>query len=232
MSKRIAIIPARGGSKRLPRKNILPVNGTPMISFPIASAKESNLFDMVIVSTDDSEIAEVASKSGADVFWRDSKLASDDSPIVDVCLDVLDRDECVQVSEFCCLYATAIFVTPEDLVCSYELFAQPNTSCVMGVSAFSCNPLLALKPDDSGFLKRMWPTRDRKVLGFDPYRLPTMYVSNGSLYWISKNDLVEHQTFYTPELVGYELDTVDIDTPADYESALAVDERKWGDFCS
>ena len=86
--KPIAIIPARGGSKRLPRKNILPLDGKPLIAHIVSTAIESNVFDKVIVSTEDKEIAGIAQKYGADIFYRDVTLAQDTSTVVEVCLDV------------------------------------------------------------------------------------------------------------------------------------------------
>ncbi|MGM0562398.1 MAG: cytidylyltransferase domain-containing protein, partial [Pseudomonadota bacterium] len=84
----VAIIPARGGSKRLPRKNILPLGGRPMIAHPISLVRESGLFERVVVSTEDTEIAEIAKEFGAEVFERSDELATDKATVVQVCLDV------------------------------------------------------------------------------------------------------------------------------------------------
>ena len=95
----IAIIPARGGSKRLSRKNILPLVGKPLVAHIIGTALNSNVFEKVIVSTEDEEIARIAEKYGAEVFIRNSELAQDSSTVVEVCLDVLRE---YQADEFCC----------------------------------------------------------------------------------------------------------------------------------
>ena len=115
---KICLIPARGGSKRIPRKNIREFRGKPMIAWSISAAQESSCFDQIIVSTDDDEIAEVARAFGAEVpFLRPSHLADDQATTQDVighALEWFQRQG--QVCEaLCCLYATAPFVQPKDL---------------------------------------------------------------------------------------------------------------------
>ena len=90
--RRLALIPARGGSKRLPRKNVLPFRGRPMIGHSIRAARRSDLFDRIVVSTEDDEIAAVARAEGAEVAMRASALAADEARILDVALDFLDRE--------------------------------------------------------------------------------------------------------------------------------------------
>ena len=116
--RRVAIIPARGGSKRLPRKNILAVAGKPMLHYPSNCAHESGLFEKVIVSTEDDEIAELASSSNAEVIDRAVELAGDNIPVADVCQNVLSylADKGEMPDSFCCIYATAIFLQPDDLI--------------------------------------------------------------------------------------------------------------------
>lgn len=124
---RICVIPARGGSKRIPRKNIRLFSGRPMIYWPIRAAKLSGCFDYIMVSTDDDEIAETAKECGADVpFKRPVEIADDRSGTLDVLKHAVqwaDEHLNTPINEVCCLYATAAFVTPADLragLCSLE----------------------------------------------------------------------------------------------------------------
>jgi pseudaminic acid cytidylyltransferase len=116
--KNIAIIPARGGSKRIPRKNIKPFMGKPIIAYSIEAALQSGLFDEVMVSTDDEEIAEIACKYGAQVpFMRSAEMSNDYAGTDDVILEVLRKykEQGRKFETVCCIYSTAPFVTPERL---------------------------------------------------------------------------------------------------------------------
>ena len=122
--RRIAIIPARGGSKRIPRKNIRPFMGPPMISYPIKAAFDSGLFDTVMVSTDDSEIAEIALKYGAEVpFFRSLENSDDYTGTGDVMYEVLRRYECENefFDEACCIYATTPLIKVNHLIKTHDL---------------------------------------------------------------------------------------------------------------
>ena len=149
---RIAIIPARGGSKRLPRKNILPVLGKPALYYPVQVALKTGLFDRVIVSTEDREIKERAEECGAEVMHRDAKLASDRAGVAQVCQDVLEQlgNKGDRPKQFCCIYATALFITPKDLQQSWLMMEQfCDTQIVMGVSGFNLHPVQALETHES-----------------------------------------------------------------------------------
>jgi len=214
----IAIIPARGGSKRLPRKNILPVNGQPMISYPIQAAIESGCFEKVVVSTEDEEIANIAESYGALIMDRDAGLALDNSTVVQVCEDVLSREEFEGIDKFCCIYATAIFVTAEDINSSYQLLTDsPLVDYVMSVSEYNIEPVQALKSVD-GYLESMWPEYN----SMQSQLYPHLVASNGTLYWARKNEFISDKTFYGKRLKGYVIPqdhVVDIDTQGDYEKA-------------
>lgn len=219
----VAIIPARGGSKRLPRKNILPLGGRPMIAHPISLVRESGLFERVVVSTEDTEIAEIAKEFGAEVFERSDELATDKATVVQVCLDVLQRleQEGTELDAFCCLYATAAFLTSQDLQDSRgRLFGLPKADYVMGVSEYPIHPFKALHSED-GYLKAVWP--ESAQLKSQEY--PAMCASNGTFYWARAGAFSQEQSFYGQRLVGYELPperAVDIDTPEDYDWACRL----------
>ena len=144
----VAIITARGGSKRIPRKNIKEFCGKPIIAYSIEAALKAELFDEVMVSTDDAEIAEVARKYGAQVpFMRSAKNSDDYATTADVLSEVLEIYE--QQGKFfdimCCIYPTAPFVTSEKLQKAYEAFLEYGRETVVPVVSFSFPPHIPLQ---------------------------------------------------------------------------------------
>lgn len=214
----VAIIPARGGSKRLPRKNILPIQGRPMIAYPIQAAVECGLFEQVLVSTEDEEIALEASKYGAKVIHRPQHLAEDRATVAQVCVDVLENlmKENSHFDSFCCIYATAVFIEANDIIDSYKiLFESPTADCVMGVSKYNLHPVQALKKEKN-YLKYNWPEYANTQSQF----FPEFVASNGTLYWAQIATFLQKKTFYVERLKGYEIPwsrAVDINTKDDYE---------------
>ncbi|OYZ76270.1 MULTISPECIES: acylneuraminate cytidylyltransferase family protein [unclassified Polaromonas] len=194
----VAIIPARGGSKRFPRKNIYNLKDKPMMAYPIAAATESNLFDNIIVSTEDDEIAKIANYYGATVINRPVSLAQDRSSVVEVCSDILERNNDIQL--LCCIYATAVLLKPQTLISGYELLnSDEKIDFVMGVSQYEHPPVQALKPDSNGFLTYMWP----EWKGIQSQFYPEQYVSNGTFYWARRDSLIREQTFYGGKMKGW-----------------------------
>lgn len=216
---RIAIIPARGGSKRLPRKNILPVGGQPMLSHPIRAALDTGLFDRVVVSTEDSEIAAAAQDAGASVLERPPSLAQDTSTVVQVCLHALEH---YPAREFCCIYATAALLRPETLRNAHgALDALPSADYVLGVSGYNYPPVQALKADENGFLSYMWP----EFRGKQSQTYPELCVSNGTFVWARSEVFIREKIFYGTRLRGYPVpddQVLDIDIPEDYETLLKI----------
>ena len=214
---RVALIPARGGSKRLPRKNILELGGLPMLAHPLRAARASGLFDAVYVSTEDAEIAAVARAHGAEVIERPANIAGDRATVVQVCLHALETHP--HIDRLCCLYATAILLRPESLVAAHALLDEtPEADFVMGVSEYEHPPVQALKADAEGYLSYMWP----EWRGVQSQFQPRLLVSNGSLYWARAEALRAEKTFYGRRLKGWVVPSeqvADIDTAADLERA-------------
>ena len=137
--KNLCIIPARGGSKRIPRKNVKSFLGKPMLAYSIEAAMATNLFDEVMVSTDDDEIAEVARQYGAKVpFMRSSETANDFATTADVLHEVIDKYKELgrEFDNFCCVYATAPMVQSKDIISAYNrlqssdfTIVYPSMSC-------------------------------------------------------------------------------------------------------
>lgn len=141
--KKIAIIPARGGSKRIPRKNIKEFLGKPIIAYSIEAALESNAFDEVMVSTDDTEIAEIAKKYGANVpFFRSPEMSDDTAMTAPVLIEVLDEYKKLghDFQYCCCIYPTAPFINSKKINEGMELLLKSGADSVLPVVKFSYPP--------------------------------------------------------------------------------------------
>lgn len=150
----LAIIPARGGSKRIPNKNIKPFAGKPIIAYSIEAAKKVNIFDRIIVSTDSQQIANVAVQFGAEVpFLRPSELANDFIGIDDVMLHALNwlqENDDLNVEYFCCIFATAPFIRPQDIRMGYDLLKKKKATTAFSVTTFDYPIFRALKLNGAG----------------------------------------------------------------------------------
>ena len=217
MTRYLAIIPARGGSKRLPRKNIVLVDGRPVIAYPIAAALNSGLFYSVVVSTEDDEIAEVSRHAGAVVIARPAALATDEAHEFGACLHVLDRlaEEHADPVAFCIIYPTAAFILPDDLIQSAAMLdSPPEADVVMAVVEYPIHPYKALKTSQDGYLEMLFPVEAKQRSQF----YPKMVGSCGAFYWMRVSHFRRDQNYYPSRLVGYQLApdrVIDIDTPAD-----------------
>ena len=145
---RLAIIPARGGSKRIPRKNIRPFGGQPIISWSIAAAQQSGCFDRIIVSTDDPEISEVAKAYGAEVpFVRPPEISDDYTGTIPVIAHAIGWQNAngEDVSEACCIYATAPFIRAEDLQRGWQAIQECDANYAFSVTSYAFPIQRALK---------------------------------------------------------------------------------------
>lgn len=215
----IAMITARGGSKRIPGKNIRPFLGKPIIAYSIKAALDSGVFDTVMVSTDSEEIAAIAREYGAEVpFMRSSENANDYASTDDVIREVLDEYEKqgIYYDRFCCIYPTAPFVTEQKLRDAMKMLDDAES--VMPVVAFSYPPLRGLKVNENGELRRIWPeyamTRSQD--------LPTYYHDCGQFYCCRTAPFLEVGTTDLDNMVPLfmsEMEVQDIDTLQDWEIA-------------
>lgn len=215
--KNLCIIPARGGSKRIPRKNVKDFLGKPIIAYSIEAALNSGLFDEVMVSTDDQEIAEVAKKYGAKVpFMRSAEVANDFATTRDVLNEVLAQYKLLgkTFDAMCCVYATAPLVTSNDIVNAYQLLNQSNFACVYPVVQFSYPIWRCLDVAEDGSMMRHWPE-------FEDSRsqdLPKTYHDSGTFYWYKL-----HANAITDGKIGAivlsEEAVQDIDTEIDWQLA-------------
>jgi pseudaminic acid cytidylyltransferase len=217
----IAIIPARGGSKRLPRKNILAFLGKPIIAYTIESALACGLFDRIIVSTEDAEIATIAQKFGAEAVDRPQSLATDSSTVVEVCLDAIDREEQAghHYTTMCCLYATSPLRNAQDIRDTMNLVTSGRCDFAMAITEYSLPPHQALREGRSGTLEPMWP----ELVHLSSQKVGRLYVDCGSTYAVSVPKFRDARTFYGPGLLGHIMPrdrSVDIDVKEDLELAI------------
>lgn len=146
---RVAIIPARGGSKRIPGKNIRPFLGRPMIAWPIAAARASGLFDRIVVSTDDAEIARAAGVAKAETpFLRDATLADDHATVTAVVQDAIRRLGLAQADPVCLIYATAPLIRPDDLRAGLKALEASGSDYALSVASFPAPVERALLIED------------------------------------------------------------------------------------
>jgi len=217
----VAIIPARGGSKRIPGKNIKSFAGQPIIKYSMEAAIKTQLFQRIIVSTDDERIAEIAREGGAEVpFIRPAEISDDFTPTADVihhALAWLDADG-AQVEYACCIYATAPFVSSEYIKRGYELLLEKQRSSVFSVTTFSFPIFRALKINDRGQLEMFWPeyeyTRSND--------LTEAYHDAGQFYWLDSAKFIQTKKLYSSDASPVILPRYlvqDIDTPEDWEMA-------------
>ena len=217
----VCVIPARGGSKRIPRKNIRTFHGTPMIGWSIAAARACHLFDRIVVSTDDAEISEIALTLGAEVpFSRPDNLANDHTgtvPVVTHAVEALDLDSDVAV---CCLYATAPFVQATDLREGLRLL-QAGASYAMAVTRFDYPIQRALRRSEDGAVSMINPAQMQvRSQDFEP-----AWHDAGQFYWGMAATWASQIPVFGGQARGVELPSsrvVDIDTPEDWDRAEAL----------
>lgn len=216
----LALILARGGSKRLPKKNVLLLGGKPLIEWSIRSAQAFPELCDVLVSTDDREIAEVSKNAGALVPWyRPADLANDEATSIDAVLHAIDwyEDTHNKLDGVLLLQPTSPLRSENTIRNGLDLFAKGAKNAVVGVSQATSHPLWVLKIQD-GVLK---PWLGEGGLNLRSQDLPPAYAVTGSLYLASPQDLRKYKSFYTPSAQPLIIDDwreiVDIDTADDFD---------------
>lgn len=218
MTRNLAIIPARGGSKRIPRKNIQPFAGKPILLYSIEAAKKSGLFQEIMVSTDDEEIRSLAVEAGASVpFLRSAATANDYAPLVDVLLEVVGKyqESGVSYDNICCILPTAPLIDETDILRAYDVLLQSSFDSVCPVVAFSYPILRSLKLDENGRLSMNWP----EYCHARSQDLPAAYHDSGTFYWIRTAALLRDKQIFAPNGTAVVVDerrVQDIDTPEDW----------------
>lgn len=218
---KLAIIPARGGSKRIPRKNIKPFCGKPMIAWAIEAARESACFDRIIVSTDDSEIADIARDHGVEVpFLRPVELSGDHTGTIPVIAHAIrwQQRHGGSPSAVCCIYATAPFIRAEDLQRGLKLLEQAGCDYVFSVTSYAFPIQRAIRT-----------TAENRIEMFSPEHFHTRsqdleeaYHDAGQFYWGRAEAWLQGRVIFGPASCPVLLPrhrVQDIDTPEDWVRA-------------
>lgn len=215
--KNLCIIPARGGSKRIPRKNVKPFLGKPMLAYSIETAKKTGLFDEIMVSTDDMEIASVARQYGANVpFMRTEETANDFATTADVLIEVISKYKELgqEYDNFCCFYATAPLVQSKDVVSAFEMLQQSDFTCVYPIVQFSYPIWRCLDLAEDGTMKRHWPEYENSR----SQDLPKEYHDSGTFYWYKTKEWMSGD-IKIGGIVVDETSVQDIDNEIDWKLA-------------
>lgn len=218
--KPVAIIPARGGSKRIPRKNIKPFLGQPIIKYTIDAALNSKLFQRVIVSTDDQEIADMARSFGAEVpFMRSAQNSSDFATTSAVILEVLDELKKTdgEYETFCCLYPTAPFVTAEKIKETQNIFANENVDFVFPTTKFSYPPQRGLSIKNNRMRMVTLEHLNARSQDIEP-----IYHDVGQFYWGKVSSIRKYEALWVGDIYPYVIDDLecqDIDNLTDWKIA-------------
>jgi len=227
----LAIIPARGGSKRVPRKNIKQVAGKPLIAHTITHAKKATSVDRAIVSTDDEEIADIAAQYGGDVpFMRPAELATDTAGTAGVITHAVEwaTDRGEQFDTVCLLQTTSPLRTPDDIDDAIARLRTTEAESVVSIAAYSNPPHWAVEETNEGQLSEFFETDSLWSDALDRTQdLPELYYPNGAVYAATTEAWREHESFYTPETVGYRMPperSFDIDEPWELELVRSLME--------
>ena len=221
MARSVAIITARGGSKRIPRKNIKDFMGKPIIAYSILAALESGIFDEVMVSTDDQEIAEVSKKYGATIpFFRSPATSDDFSNTSDVLKEVISvyQDMGQKFDYVCCIYPTAPFVTAEKIKNAFSLIERSKADCVMPVAEFSFPIWRSVKMDENSKITFNWPENAFRR----SQDLPPAYHDCGQYYFLNTERFMATGKLVSDDTIGVltsSTEMQDIDNEEDWKLA-------------
>lgn len=226
MASALGLVTARGGSKGIPRKNLRPVAGRPLIAWTLEAAKASRLLIRAIASTDDPEIALAVRSAGFDApFLRPVELAGDASPHIDVVLHALDWLQSHRGESYdyvCLLQPTSPLRTAEDIDGAIELALSRNADAVVSISPSPVHPHLICQVDKGDAIQPLLPTTSGYARRQDQ---PPAYVLNGAVYVNRVESLRRSRTFTPPGALGYIMPperALDVDCEADLQAAEAA----------
>lgn len=218
---KIAIIPARGGSKRIPNKNINLFHGKPIIAYAIENAIHSKLFDEVFVSTDNEKIAEIAKNLGADVpVLRSEANADDYATTSDVLVEVLEHYQKInkEVDSACCIYPTTPLLSAADLIAADRVFIRNNFDVLLSCVAYDFPIQRAFELTEASTVQ----LREPQHINERSQDLPKTYHDAGAFYFFSVKPFLENKSLWLGNIGAYPLPeskVQDIDTPEDWTRA-------------
>lgn len=212
----LCIIPARGGSKRLPGKNLALLDGKPLLAYAVEAAQESGVFERVCVSSDDEEILEVARKYGAEALERPDALATDWAQVKDVCVHLLEQfaERGRSYEEFGLLLVTSPLRTDEDIRKAYRTFQEEVGDFLMSLVPFSHPPQRAVHVSEDGYVE---PFFGQEYMT-QTQQLETLYRHDGAIVFAKVDAFLEEKKLYGSNVIPYEMPearAVDIDTEED-----------------
>jgi len=223
-TRTLAVIPARGGSQRVPNKNIREVDGKPLIAHTIDQVENSDKIDYAIVSTDDDEIAKIASNWGGNVpFERPAELATDTAELAGTVTHALDwtKDQGHQFDQICSLQVTSPLRCPKDINSALTRLETSDVDSVISVSKYITPPQWAVATDEDDYLYEFF---DYDLLWTDQLArsqdIPNLQHPNGAVFAATTEAWESYESFYTPRTVGYEMPperSFDIDEPWELE---------------
>ncbi|MCD4832085.1 MAG: pseudaminic acid cytidylyltransferase [Anaerohalosphaeraceae bacterium] len=217
----IAVIPARGGSSRIPKKNIKDFAGKPIIAYSIEAAVDSGLFDEVIVSTDSDEIAQISRNFGASVpFMRPAELSDNSVNVADVIKHAIAwfENQGRQVSNSCCIVATAPFIKSKYIVDGFNLMQEHCVDTVMSVAKYPHPVFRAFRKDDAGRIELLWPEYEFTHSN----KLCEAYHDAAHFYWLNVKKFMQSGSIFAKQIMPIILPeylVVDIDTSEDWDRA-------------
>lgn len=216
----VAIIPARGGSKRIPRKNIKTFCGQPIIGYAIETAKLSGLFDRIVISTDDAEIAIIAKNFGAEVpFFRPEKLSDDyagTKEVIQHCIGFMENSG-YELNDICCLYPCTPLLRAQDLIVSYQKFKKTENTFCFPVIEFPSSVMRSLIMEIDGNLSPLFPENVKKRT----QDTTQAFYDAGQFYWGNNKRWLSSEPIHM-NAVGHIMNkwkAIDIDTPEDWSNA-------------
>lgn len=215
----IAIIHARGNSKRIPGKNIKIFHDKPIIAYPIEAAKKSGLFSKIVVSTDSEAIADIAKKYGAEFYMRPAHLADDFTPTQEVLLnDIKELSKNGKIDYACCIYGTAAFCQAEKLIDGFNIIKNNDCNTAFSVTTFDFPIYRGLKLNSLKNLEMIYP--EHKLTRSQD--LPEAYHDAGQFYWVNAEKFLQNPVLYStnskPVVIPRYL-VQDIDTLEDWKRA-------------
>ncbi len=216
----LAIITARGGSKRIPRKNIKEFNGKPIIAYSIEAALKSGAFDEVMVSTDDEEIADIAREYGASVpFFRSEKTSNDYATTADVIEEVLEeyKKRGKEFEVLACIYPTAPFITSEKLKNAVDILSGSDADCLIPVVRFSYPPQRAMEIHEGRLVFRQPENLSKRSQDLEPH-----YHDAGQFYVTRTRSFLNTRSLLVGDIIPLELSELevqDIDNEVDWKLA-------------
>lgn len=219
----VAIIPARGGSKRIPHKNIVDFCGKPLIAWTIEAAQKTGIFDAIVVSTDDEEIAKVSKKYGAEVPFLRDKNADDYSPVSEAIVRTIEQLEEVGRSYDLVvqLFAVCPLRTSNDIIDALQFFSEKKAPLLVSCFKFvGMNPWWSIQLDDQFRGKRLF-----KEINMRSQDTPDLYSPTGAIWIGETKALKEEGTFYGKNQIFWEIDWIsglDIDDDKDLKLAMAL----------